>query len=186
MSPISIGVLAVSMSIDAFIASVSRGASLSRPSLAMTLRTGAIFGLIEAITPLLGWTAGVAASQYVAEVDHWIAFALLAGVGTHMALQAWTRAEADPHSHSIWATLVTAVGTSIDAMAVGVSLAFLQVNILLIALAIGATTMLMSATGLMAGRYIGMRFGRIAETLGGLALFSMGAFILWDHLSAAA
>ncbi|WP_108262063.1 manganese efflux pump MntP [Mangrovicoccus ximenensis] len=186
MSPLSIGVLAISMSIDAFVASVGKGTTEDSPGLAMTLRTGAIFGVIEAITPLLGWLAGVAASQYVAEVDHWIAFALLAGVGSHMTLQAWTRAEDEPRATSLWATVFTAIGTSIDAMAVGVSLALLQVNILVIAMAIGATTMLMSSVGLIVGRYVGGRFGRIAETLGGVALLTIGTMILLEHLSAAA
>ncbi|MEP3687489.1 MAG: manganese efflux pump MntP family protein [Sulfitobacter dubius] len=185
MSPLSIGVLAISMSIDAFVASVGKGTTEDRASFAMTLRTGAIFGVIEAITPLVGWLAGVAASQYVAEVDHWIAFALLAGVGVHMALQAWSRADDEPRSTSLGATVITAIGTSIDAMAVGVSLAFLQVNIFVIAIAIGVTTMLVSSAGLILGRYVGSRFGRIAETLGGVALFTIGSMILWEHLTSA-
>jgi len=185
MSPISIGVLAISMSIDAFVASVGKGTTEDRPGLAMTLRTGAIFGVIAAITPLVGWLAGVAAAQYVTEVDHWIAFALLAGVGVHMTLQAWSRADDEPRSTSLGATVITAIGTSIDAMAVGVSLAFLQVNIFVIAIAIGVTTMLMSSAGLIVGRYVGGRFGRIAETLGGVALFAIGSMILWEHLTAA-
>lgn len=184
MSPITIGALAVSMSIDAFLASVGKGTAGAPPRLATTLRTGAIFGLVEALTPLLGWAAGVAASRYVAQVDHWIAFALLAGVGVHMILQAWTRPGEEARPASGWATLITAIGTSVDAMAVGVSLAFVPVNILVVALAIGATTTLMSATGLLLGRYIGARFGRIAETLGGLALCTMGALILHQHLAA--
>lgn len=185
MSPLFIGVLAISMSIDAFVASVGKGTTEDRPGLAMTLRTGAIFGVIEAITPIVGWLAGVAASQFVAEVDHWIAFALLAGVGIHMALQAWSRADDEPRSNSLGATVITAIGTSIDAMAVGVSLAFLQVNILIIAFAIGFTSMLMSSVGLIIGRYVGGRFGRIAETFGGVALFAIGSMILWEHLTAA-
>ena len=185
MSPLSIGVLAISMSIDAFVASVGKGTTEDRPGLAMTLRTGAIFGVIEAITPIVGWLAGVAASQFVAEVDHWIAFALLAGIGIHMALQAWSRADDEPRSNSLGATVITAIGTSIDAMAVGVSLAFLQVNILIIAFAIGFTSMLMSSVGLIIGRYVGGRFGRIAETCGGVALFAIGSIILWEHLTAA-
>ncbi|WP_414897720.1 manganese efflux pump MntP family protein [Rhodovulum sp. YEN HP10] len=185
MSPISIGVLAVSMSLDAFIASVGKGAAGPRPSLGKTLRTGLIFGVIEALTPLIGWAAGVAASQYVSAVDHWIAFALLAGVGLHMALHADNGPEGKASSSSLWSTIATAVGTSIDAMAVGVSLAFLQVNILMIALAVGITTMLMSSTGLLLGRFIGQRIGRIAEKIGGVALIGLGALILWEHLSAA-
>ena len=184
MSPLSIGVLAVSMSIDAFVAAVGRGTAAPRPTLATTLRTGLIFGSVEALTPLIGWAAGMAASSHVAAVDHWIAFVLLAGVGVHMALQAWTRAEDRPRATTLWSTALTALGTSIDAMAVGVSLAMLQVDILLIALAIGATTMVMSSAGLMLGRFIGARFGRIAETLGGAALCGIGTLILWQHLTA--
>tara|TARA_R100001369_G_scaffold32570_1_gene57198 strand:+ start:1702 stop:2319 length:618 start_codon:yes stop_codon:yes gene_type:complete len=185
MTPITIGVLAVSMSVDAFIASVGKGAAAHKPSLGHAVRTGAIFGIIEAITPILGWAAGVAASQYVAKVDHWIAFTLLATVGLHMVFQAWTRAGVESNkSSSLWVTILTACGTSIDAMAVGVSLAFLDVNIFIIASAIGIATMVMSATGMLAGRFLGQQFGRIAETAGGLALFSMGAFILFEHLTA--
>ncbi|MFC3181906.1 manganese efflux pump MntP [Cypionkella sinensis] len=184
MSPISIGVLAVSMSVDAFIASLGKGAATTRPSFRTALKTGAIFGVVEMITPLIGWAAGVAASQYVQAVDHWIAFALLAAVGAHMLLQALTRKPEELRASSLWTTVVTAVGTSLDAMAVGVSLAFLDVNIMVIAVAIGAATMVMSSTGILAGRYLGQRFGRVAEALGGVALFGLGALILFEHLTA--
>lgn len=185
MSPIAIGVLAVSMSVDAFIASVGKGASSHRPSFGSAIRTGAIFGVVEALTPLIGWTAGVAASRYIAAVDHWIAFALLAAVGLHMIFQALTRGEEERRtSSSLGATIVTAVGTSLDAMAVGVSLAFLNVDIFVIAIAIGLATMVMSSVGVLAGRFLGRRFGRIAEAVGGCALFGLGAMILFDHLTA--
>ena len=184
MTLLSIGVLAVSMSVDAFNASVGKGAQAKRPNFGNAIRTGAIFGVIEAITPLIGWAAGVAASQYVAAVDHWIAFALLAGVGTHIILQAQGADEHDAPSATLWATVVTAIGTSLDAMAVGVSLAFLDVNIFLIALVIGLTTMMMSSAGILAGRLLGRRFGRIAETIGGVALFGLGLMILIEHLTA--
>lgn len=186
MSPIAIGVLAISMSVDAFIASLGKGATMRRPSFAGALRTGAIFGLVEALTPLIGWTLGMAASRHVEAVDHWIAFALLGAVGVHMAAQALSRDAGEASaSDSLWATVATAVGTSIDAMAVGVSLAFLDVNILVIALAIGATTLVMSSTGLVAGRFLGRRFGRVIEALGGVALVALGAIILFEHLTAA-
>lgn len=185
MTPVSIGVLAVSMSIDAFIATLGKGAAGPRPTLGRALRTGMIFGVVEALTPLLGWAMGMAASQYVEAVDHWIAFTLLAGVGIHMALQAASRRPEEPTGPvSFWTLLVTAFGTSIDAMAVGVSLAFLDVNILVIALAIGVSTMLVSSTGLLAGRFLGQRFGRMAEVFGGVALIGLGSMILYQHLSA--
>lgn len=185
MTPISIGVLAVSMSVDAFVASLGKGAQSPRPSVGVALRTGAIFGVIEMLTPLIGWAAGMAASQIIVAVDHWIAFALLAGVGLHMILQAWRAGGGvDAGPATLAATVITAIGTSIDAMAVGVSLAFLEVNIVVIALAIGLATTVMSSTGVLAGRYLGRRFGRWAETLGGIALFGLGTAILIEHLRA--
>lgn len=184
MSPMTIGILAVSMSVDAFIASLGKGAAERRPSFGHALRTGAIFGAVEAVTPLLGWLLGVAASQYVEAVDHWIAFALLGAVGVHMALQAFAKEEERSEATSGWAVVATAIGTSIDAMAVGVSLAFLQVNIFVVALCIGFTTMVMSSTGILAGRFLGRRFGRLMEAVGGIALIGLGSVILFEHLTA--
>uniref|UniRef100_A0A9E7ZNZ0 Putative manganese efflux pump MntP n=1 Tax=Bosea sp. NBC_00436 TaxID=2969620 RepID=A0A9E7ZNZ0_9HYPH len=188
MSPVSIAVLAVGMSVDALLASLGRGAASTRPRFLEALRTGAVFGIVETITPLIGWAAGFAASQYVAAIDHWIAFVLLGAVGGCMVLHslksAAERAEA-VLATSLWALMATAVGTSIDAMAVGVSLAFLDVNIVVVALAIGFATFLMSTGGMMAGNLIGAAFGRWAERLGGLALIGLGASILFSHLTAA-
>jgi len=166
------------------VASVGRGAAGLRPSVTQALRTGLIFGTIEALTPLIGWAAGTAANQYVVAIDHWIAFALLAAVGLHMALGAQRNTAGQAPASNLAATVVTAIGTSIDAMAVGVSLAFLEVNILVVALTIGFTTTLMSTAGMLTGRFLGQRFGRIAEILGGLALIALGAAILTDHLGA--
>lgn len=186
MSPFAITVLAVSMSIDAFAVSVGRGAALGRPRFSEALRTGAVFGIVEAITPVLGWAAGVAASGMVEAVDHWIAFTLLAGVGLHMLYAAIWHVEGDkkPVGRSLTVLLATAIGTSLDAMAVGVSLAFLDVNIVIIAIAIGLTTFMMLSGGLLVGRLIGERFGRVAEAVAGVALCGLGVFILVEHLGA--
>lgn len=190
MSPVSIAILALGMSIDAMVAALGRGAAMRRPSLGTALKTGAIFGAVEALTPLLGWAMGIAAASYVQAVDHWIAFVLLGGVGGRMAVAALRRdptaqgeAEAAPTA-SLAMLLLTAVGTSIDAMAVGVSLAFLDVDILTIALAIGLATALMSTGGILAGRLLGQRFGRYAEIVGGIALIGLGTAILIEHLTA--
>lgn len=188
MSPFAIALLAVGMSVDALIASIGRGAALGRPSFAEAARTGAVFGVVETITPLIGWAAGVVASQYVQAIDHWIAFGLLGAVGGRMFLHAFQRSEAAApasSSRSIGVLLATAVGTSLDAMAVGVSLAFLQANIIVIALSIGLATALMSTGGMLAGRLLGARFGRYAEMVGGLMLVGLGASILFEHLNAA-
>lgn len=185
MSPISIFILAFSMSVDAFAAAIGRGASLERPRLSEALRTGLVFGVVEAITPVIGWAAGVAASRLVQAVDHWIAFALLAGVGIRMVHTAIRKSEdAAPMGRSLGVLVATAIGTSLDAMAVGVSLAFLEVNIIVIAIAVGLATFLMASGGMLIGRMIGERLGRLAEAMAGVALFGLGLKILIEHLSA--
>ncbi|TIX90466.1 manganese efflux pump [Rhizobium sp. P44RR-XXIV] len=186
MSFFAIVVLAFSMSMDAFAVSVGRGAAMGRPRFSETIRTGIVFGVVEAITPVIGWAAGVAAARYVSAVDHWIAFGLLAAVGANM-LYAAIRNKADDDTRpamSFAVLMATAIGTSLDAMAVGVSLAFLQVNIIVIAAAIGAATFLMSSGGMFVGRLIGERFGRIAEGIAGAALIGLGSSILYEHLLA--
>ncbi|MDF2235628.1 manganese efflux pump MntP family protein [Albimonas sp. CAU 1670] len=184
MTPTAIGVLALTLSVDAFIAALGKGAVERRVGFRRALRTGAIFGAVEALTPLLGWALGVAASHYVAAVDHWVAFALLGAVGAHMILVAISAPRETPEAGrgGLWSTVAAAVGSSIDAMAVGVSLAFLEVNILVVAAAIGLATMAMSTTGVLAGRFLGRRLGRIVGVGGGLALIGLGASILAEHL----
>lgn len=186
MAPFSILILAFSMSVDAFAAAVGRGAALGRPRFSEALRTGAVFGLVEAVTPLIGWAAGVAASGFVQAIDHWIAFGLLSAVGVRMIHAAiWPTETAAPVSRSLGVLLATAVGTSLDAMAVGVSLAFLEVNILVIALAVGGATFLMASGGMLVGRLIGASLGRLAEAVAGLALIGLGVKILIEHLTIA-
>jgi len=186
VSPLTIAVIAFGMSIDSLIVSMGRGA-VRTPRFGEAVRTGLVFGTVEMLTPLIGWFAGMAAARYVAAVDHWIAFALLGAVGGHMLIEAF-RSPADgecgePGRGSLLCLIVTAIGTSIDAMAVGVSLALLDVDIVVIALAIGATTFVMSTGGMLFGSMIGRRFGRWAAGAGGLALLALGVGILGEHLA---
>jgi putative Mn2+ efflux pump MntP len=116
---------------------------------------------------------------------HGIAFVLLAVVGGRMINAAlWKTGEARPIGRSLGALMTTAIGTSLDAMAIGVSLAFLNENILVIAVAIGLATFVLSAGGTLIGRYVGERLGRFAEAAAGLALFLIGLRILIEHLTA--
>ncbi len=192
MSPLSIAVIAVSMSIDAFLAAVGRGAGLRQPGFSEAFRTGLVFGGIEMLTPLVGWTVGVTASSYaagyIAAVDHWIAFGLLALVGGRMVVMGVRRRGAASPRETSGRSLVlvaTAIGTSIDALAVGVSLAFLDVDIAVVACAIGLATLCMSTGGMLMGSLISRRFGRVAEIGGGLALIGVGLSILFSHLAGA-
>jgi putative Mn2+ efflux pump MntP len=183
MTPLAIVLLAFSMSSDAFAAALGKGALLQRPSFGEALRTGVIFGTVEAITPVIGWAAGRAASGYIAAFDHWIAFGLLAAIGAKMIWDSIRRPEGTgkPRQHSFSDLVVTAVRTSIDAMAVGVTLALLDADIVINALAIGMATFAMTTMGVLFGRFLGGRFGRFAEAAGGVGLFLIGTKILAQH-----
>src|SRR3979411_1720615 len=161
MTPLAIVLLAFSMSSDAFAAALGKGALLQRPSFGEALRTGAIFGIVEAITPVIGWAAGRPASCYIAASDHWIAFGLLTAIGANMIWDSMRRPEGEekPRRHSFGVLVVTAIGTSIDAMAVGVTLALLDADIIANALAIGMATFAMTTMGILFGRFLGGKFG---------------------------
>jgi len=178
--------LAFGMSMDAFAASMGKGATLHKPKFSEALRTGLIFGAIETLTPLIGWGLGMLASQFVLEWNHWIAFILLTFLGGRMVIEG-IRNDVDEdepvHRHGFWLLVTTAIATSLDAMAVGVGLAFLQVNIIATALAIGCATLIMSTLGMMIGRFIGPLLGKRAEILGGIVLIGIGAQIMWSHFA---
>lgn len=190
MTPMSIAVLSLGMSADAFAAAIGRGASL-RPDFPAAVRGGAVFGAVEAVTPLVGGALGLAAAGAMAAVDHWIAFSLLAMVGGKMLWEALRprvgekgaeKGAAPAARTGLWTLVAVAIGTSIDAAAVGVSLAILGADMLLIALSIGFTTFVMATAGLLIGRAVGARFGRAVEMLGGLVLIGLGSSILLEHL----
>ncbi len=179
--------LAFGMSMDAFAASIGKGATLHKPKFSEALRTGLIFGAIETLTPLIGWGLGMLASQFVLEWNHWIAFVLLVFLGGRMVIEGFRgngdKDDAPLQRHGFWLLVTTAIATSLDAMAVGVGLAFLQVNIIATALAIGCATLIMSTLGMMVGRFIGPLLGKRAEILGGIVLIGIGAQILWAHFA---
>ncbi len=182
-------ILAFGMSMDAFAASIGKGATLHKPPLREALRTGLIFGVIEACTPLIGWSLGLIASRYIMEWDHWIAFTLLGCLGVRMVINGFKQ---QPNAmpllgqHSLRVLVTTAIATSLDAMAIGVGLAFLEVNILHTAMIIGMATMLMATLGMLLGRFIGPMLGKKAEIIGGVILIGIGCNILYAHLSQAA
>ncbi|WP_277964354.1 manganese efflux pump MntP [Pseudomonas sp. RIT-To-2] len=187
MNPVALVFLALAMSTDAFAAAIGKGSSLHKPRFIEALRTGLIFGVIEAITPMIGWAIGHAATRWVENWDHWIAFTLLVALGLHMiwnGVKHEAEEEEKPQQHSFMILAVTAVATSIDALAVGVGLAFVNVNILVAAAAIGLATMTMVTLGVMLGRVLGHIVGKRAEIVGGVVLMLVGATILYEHLSA--
>ncbi|MEG3176446.1 manganese efflux pump MntP family protein [Sphingomonas sp. RB3P16] len=183
--------LGLSLSVDAFAAAVGKGADGQSNRFRDALRVGVVFGVFEAVTPAIGWAVGLALASWIAQVDHWVAFVLLGGVGLNMLWQA--SKTADPSADAVPAAkggvgrlVLTALATSIDATAVGVSLAFMHVNILLACLIIGGVTTVVATAGVLIGKHAGPYLGRYAEVLGGVALIVIGSMILYDHLTAAA
>lgn len=179
--------LSLALSMDAFAASVCKGASLFNPSLREAIRTGFIFGIIEAITPIIGWSLGLLASQYIIKWNHWIAFSLLFMLGSQMIYQSYHHAKNNSkpqpiHCHNSFTLITTALATSLDAMAIGVSLAFLQINIIHTAMAIGLMTMIMATLGILLGRYIGPLLGKKAEMIGGATLIIIGFSIVYQNI----
>lgn len=171
------------MSADAFAAAICKGVALRKPKITYALRIGLIFGTVEAITPIVGWLLGFVASKYIIAIDHWVAFIILSLIGGKMIYESFSNeCHEQKESHKLSILILTAIGTSIDAMAVGVTLALLDINIILMALMIGFATFIMATIGIMTGHYIGTKAGKIVEFLGGLCLISIGSFILAEHI----
>ncbi len=162
---------------------------MGNPRFSEALRAGVIFGTIEGLTPIIGWLLGQAASKHVTAWDHWIAFVLLGILGLHMIYSGLKpegeggAVNAIKRLHGFWSLAATGFATSIDAMIVGVGLAFLDVNIGVVALVIGLTTLVMVTLGIMLGRILGRLAGKRAEIVGGFMLIGIGAAILHEHLS---
>ena len=175
-------IIAVSLSMDAFAVSICKGLSTGRPRLGHCLCCGGWFGGFQALMPLLGWLLGARFQGMIVSVDHWIAFGLLGLTGFNMVRESRAgEAEELNGSFSPRAMLPLAVATSIDALAVGVTFAFLQVDIVPAVLFIGATTLVLSAIGVKVGSIFGDRLKSKAELAGGLILIGMGSKILLEH-----
>ena len=175
--------IGVGLSMDAFAVSVCRGLSMER----MRWRQGGIiallFGGFQAAMPLAGWALGRQFERYIVSVDHWIAFGLLGYIGGKMIWDAFHEgADTCPAGFDLKELLMLAVATSIDALAVGVTYAFLQVSILPAVAFIGIVTFLLSAIGVKAGNVFGAKYQSRAEIFGGIILILMGAKILLEHL----
>ena len=186
MSFASILLLAIGLAMDATAVAAARGLAAPQAPWSDALRLALLFGAFQAGMPLLGWMAGARIGPWIAAWDHWIAFALLAGIGGKMLWEAFRGdEEASPEGGSfrLRALLLLAVATSIDALAVGVTLPLLRAPLLLTIVTIGVTTTLLSLAGVYAGRRFGARLGRHLDAFGGLVLIGIGARILVQHLS---
>jgi len=183
MSLLELFIIAVGLSMDAFAVSVCKGLSMQKMNIRNAVIIGLYFGGFQALMPLLGYLLGARFQQAIAAYDHWIAFILLGIIGINMIRDALDgETESCDASVAVGGMLVLAVATSIDALAVGVTFAFLQVQIVPAVSFIGVTTFCLSIVGVKAGTVFGCRYQSRAELAGGLILLLMGIKILIEHL----
>jgi putative Mn2+ efflux pump MntP len=182
MSFLELFLIAVGLSMDAFAVSICKGLSLKKLKPQHAVLVGLYFGGFQALMPIIGWALGYKFEHVIKSVDHWIAFGLLTIIGLSMIRESRSGAEELNDDFGFRTMLLLAVATSIDALAVGVTFAFLQVRILPAAGLIGVTTFLLSALGIRIGSVFGARFKSGAELAGGVILILIGVKILLEHL----
>lgn len=183
MSLLTLFITAVGLSMDAFAVSVCKGLAMKKLSWKKAVIIGLWFGGFQALMPTLGYLLGTRFEGYVNAVDHWIAFILLVLIGANMIREARSPEKEEANDSTDAKTMfLLAVATSIDALAVGVTYAFLQVRILPAVSLIGVTTLALSVIGVKIGNVFGLKYKAKAEIFGGVILILMGCKILQEHL----
>ena len=183
MSFIDLFLIAAALSMDAFAVAICKGLSVKKVGAGHILTVGIYFGGFQALMPLVGFLLGFKFEKFIVSVDHWIAFVLLAVIGGNMIKEALGGEDDEVNdSFSFKTMLPLAVATSIDALAVGISFAFLGVDIVTAALLIGVTTFVISGAGIVVGNIFGAKYKAKAELAGGIVLILIGLKILLEHL----
>lgn len=187
MDWISLIAVACALAMDAFAVAIVSGLALNPLTGRHVFRLAFHFGLFQALMPVIGWAAGTAVYSYIAAADHWVAFCLLAFVGLKMI---WGALHENPEKRALndptsgWTLIVLSIATSIDALAVGLSLAMIGSEIIVPAIVIGLVAAVFTITGMLLGRRIGSLWGRRVEALGGFILVAIGTKIVIEHISA--
>ena len=184
MGLLEIVLIALGLSMDAFAVSITLGLSVKKPGIKEFVIPGIFFGLFQALMPLTGFFAGINFADRIQNFDHWIAFVLLGIIGGKMIKESFSKnkEETDENTFQFIKMLVLAVATSIDALAVGITFAFFQINIINAVIIIGLTTLFLSMVGVKIGNIFGIKFKSKAEFLGGAVLILLGIKILIEHL----
>ena len=183
MEILEIVLIAIGVAMDAFAVSICKGLSMKKMNWKNALIIGAYFGIFQGLMPLIGYFLGATFQSLVTQIDHWVAFVLLLFVGIKMLKEAFSNDSENINDDVDFKTMIVlAIATSIDALAIGITFAFLQTNILLAVLAIGIITFIVCVIGVKIGNKFGDKYERKAETVGGLILIFMGIKILLEHL----
>ncbi len=184
MDIFTIILIAIGLSFDTFAVSVSTGLIIKHIKFEQAIKVAFVLALLQAVMPLIGWFAGKQISSLIGSFDHWIAFGLLSILGIKMIIESFGTNDGKTNSNPLKFTVLLGMGiaTSIDALVVGVSFAFLQTNIWLSIAIIGFITFLVAMLGMLFGKNIGSRFGKRFEILGGIILIVIGLKILLSHI----
>jgi putative Mn2+ efflux pump MntP len=184
MELITIIVIAVGLAMDAFVVSIVSGAAYRKLRVKHALRMALFFGAFQAFMPLIGSLAGLSLKECIQDYDHWVAFALLAAVGGKMIYESFKikSVEENPDPSKIFVLLVLSVATSIDALAIGITLSLITSSIALAVTIIGLITFALSYAGVLIGKKFGHFFENKLEALGGIVLIGIGIKILCEHL----
>jgi putative Mn2+ efflux pump MntP len=181
----SVLIIAISLSADCFAVALSRSLARKDSSLSRLLPLPLLFGVFQSLMTLMGWLAGRTVVDIISAFDHWVAFGLLLFIGARMIWQSFRGGEGKSAAKNTtgWLILITlSIATSIDALAVGLSFAFLSVNIAVAAITIGITALVITLIGSLLGKKVGVLAGERAETIGGIILILIGVRILLEHL----
>ena len=188
MGFIELFLIGVGLSMDAFAVSICKGLGMKRLNMKQALVIGLFFGGFQALMPLIGWALGTQLADFITPIDHWIAFILLALIGGKMLFDAFRgddegeAGEPKDTRLDLKELLMLAIATSIDALAVGITFAFLGVNIVWAIAVIGVTTFALSVVGVAVGHVFGARYEKGATIAGGIVLILIGCKILLEHL----
>lgn len=182
MGFIELLLIAVGLSMDAFAVSVCKGLSVKKVGVKHAALAGLYFGGFQFLMPVIGYLLGFRFESVIESIDHWVAFVLLAFIGGNMIKESFGKAEELNDDFGVKTMLLMAIATSIDALAVGITFAFLEVQILPAAGLIGVTTFLLSFVGIYIGNAFGTRYKSRAELAGGIILVVIGVKILLEHL----
>jgi putative Mn2+ efflux pump MntP len=175
--------VAVGLSMDAFAVSIILGLSVPKPKIKEFLMPGLFFGFFQALMPFIGYYAGTHFVEKIQHLDHWVVFGLLGFIGGKMIRDSFSKQEQSRNiSFRLFNMLLLAIATSIDALAIGVSFAFFQINIFTAIMIIGLTTFVFSIGGVKAGNLFGAKYKSKAEFAGGAVLVLLGLKVLVEHL----
>lgn len=183
MSFLEILMIAIALGIDAFSVSICKGLTLKNFQWKHAIRIACYFGAFQGIMPLLGFLLGKSFETIIVQIDHWIAFVLLTGIGFPLLKDGFSSGKEQADDRMDWKALTTlAIATSIDALAVGITLSFLNVDLHLAVGTIGVVAFLMSVIGVKIGERVGKSFQQKAKIYGGVILIGIGLKILLEHL----